>query len=118
MKTFDERRAEMDYGNDSKYLTGWEHLFEEADKLIAVVDPDYEIIQIKEKFGGMRYYYTHSEGCKLDVEARSALWQLVGDIEDRAGTICERCGDPSERQNRDHWITTICDGCFEIHAKD
>ncbi len=118
MKTFDERRAEMDHGNDSEYLTGWEHLFEEADRLISALDPEYKIIQIKEKFGSLRYYFEHSEGCELDKEVSKLLWQQVGDIEDHAGTICERCGDPSERKTRSHWITTICDGCYEIHIKD
>lgn len=117
MKTFDERRAEMDDGNDSKYLTGWEHLFEEANTLLAAADPDYRVIQIKEKFGSMRFYFEWSEGCTLDAEQCKALWNLIGDIEDRAGTICERCGDPSERQTRNRWVTTICDGCYEIHSQ-
>ena len=118
MKTFEERRAEMDYGNDSsEYLTGWGDLLMQADAFIALVDPDYKIIQIKEKLGGLRYYY------KLSItptdEVRTALQEGVTTIEDISMDKCERCGCDSKRQSRLRgWITSIFDEFFEKLPKD
>lgn len=39
----------------------WKILARAIDKYIKTYDPNYTIDQIKEKFGGMRYYFTLSE---------------------------------------------------------
>lgn len=39
---------------------GWWRLIANCDKEIAAIDPEYTIFQIKEKFGGLRYYYSPS----------------------------------------------------------
>lgn len=118
MKTFEERRDEMDYGNDSKYLTGWQDLLMQADALIAFVDPDYTITQIKEKFGGLRYYYELSGKVDITSEVRDAIHENIRDIEKRAGKICEACGIDNEKQNRDGWYTTICDRCLVMRKEN
>ncbi len=35
----------------------WEELIVQLDKDLAVIDPDYQVQQVKEKFGGLRYYF-------------------------------------------------------------
>lgn len=40
----------------------WEDLVVRLDEEIAKVDPDYKVLQVKSKFGGLRYYYRTSEG--------------------------------------------------------
>jgi len=39
---------------------GWWILIANCHKEITAIDPDYTIFQIKEKFGGLRYYYSPS----------------------------------------------------------
>lgn len=34
----------------------WEELVVQLDEDIATIDPDYTVQQVKEKFGGLRYY--------------------------------------------------------------
>jgi hypothetical protein len=35
----------------------WKDIILEADEMLAYIDPNYRILQIKEKFGGLRYYF-------------------------------------------------------------
>jgi len=39
---------------------GWWKLLSACDTQLEKIDPDYTIFQIKEKFGGLRYYYSPS----------------------------------------------------------
>ena len=70
-------------------------------------DPiEYEsvkIVQIKEKFGGLRFYY---DGGDHYVHGAVAL------AEDLSYKICERCGNPG-KPNKAGWIRTLCDKCEE-----
>lgn len=44
----------------------WMPLIELCNRDLALIDPYYRIDQIKNKFGGLRYYYTPSGDCSLD----------------------------------------------------
>lgn len=35
----------------------WKDIILEADEMLAFIDPDYQINQVKEKFGTLRYYF-------------------------------------------------------------
>lgn len=63
------------------------------------VVPQVTVAQIKEKFGGLRFYY---EGG--DDEIRG----MVRMAEAWAGNTCETCGKPGE-QRSGGWIKTLCD---------
>ena len=39
---------------------GWYQLIIDCDKELTAIDPKYSILQIKEKFGALRYYMTPS----------------------------------------------------------
>lgn len=62
-------------------------------------DPRPRVVQIKEKFGGLRFYYYgwNDETTALVQATEAACWK-----------ICEACGEPGERR-RDRWIQTLCD---------
>jgi hypothetical protein len=60
--------------------------------------------QIKEKFGGLRVYYS---GGDEFVEG------LVNMAEAISYCICENCGDQG-KPNKQGWITTLCDKCKTI----
>ena len=40
---------------------GWYQLVVDCDKELSQIDPDYQIYQIKEKFGTLRYYHKTSQ---------------------------------------------------------
>ncbi|MFK5121502.1 hypothetical protein ACI4DM_26485, partial [Klebsiella pneumoniae] len=52
------------------------------------LDPDYQILQIKEKFGGLRYY---AECTKP--EKSEQFFNLIHTVEAASYSICEVCGD-------------------------
>lgn len=59
--------------------------------------------QVKEKFGGLRFYMTSG------VEEMRGL---IKKAEDDSCTICEFCGQPGTVRRRG-WIITLCDECEE-----
>ena len=61
--------------------------------------PQVVVDQIKEKFGGLRFYY-HGGDDVVDGMVRMA--------ETWAGHVCEECGKPGERHSGG-WIRTLCD---------
>lgn len=88
---------------------GWWPLIEKLHADILEIDPDYQIDQIKEKFGGLRYYITFSNN--LNEHKISEIMLLINDAEKKSFTICEVCGKEGKlRTGEDiHWIYTACD---------
>jgi len=60
-------------------------------------------VQVKEKFGGLRFYMSTEteEMSKVIAEAEKTAWKT-----------CEFCGDPGILR-RGNWIRTLCEGCYE-----
>lgn len=86
---------------------GWYDLVIQLDRDISSIDPNYELLQCKEKFGGLRYYYrTTEDHIKID--------DLIRQAEIKSYVTCEDCGEPSTTQSDDGWIHTLCD----IHRKE
>lgn len=63
--------------------------------------------QIKEKFGGLRFYVTGGDDI---TEA------FISFAETMSLKICETCGNPGKQQGDRGWIHTACDPCFEKRA--
>ena len=61
--------------------------------------PQVTVAQIKEKFGGLRFYYNGGD---------SYIHGLVSMAESWAGIACEECGGIGERRSGG-WIRTLCD---------
>ena len=59
--------------------------------------------QVKEKFGGLRFYMNGSTK-EIDI--------LIDKAEDESFKICEICGKPGEPQSSCSWITTFCPECL------
>lgn len=53
-------RISPNYGVFISCDKGWWPLIAKCDKELSLIDPDYTVFQIKEKFGGLRYYYSPS----------------------------------------------------------
>ena len=95
---------------------GWYDIVEQVVKLIDNLTelnkyPPIEIVQIKEKFGQIRIYYTITDE---STEAQDAF--ISGMIESAisfSGLICENCGNRSKVYNRNGWYSTICKKCYK-----
>jgi len=58
-----------------------------------------EVCQVKEKFGGLRWYIN---GASKEVH------DIISKYESVSYHICEECGEPGE-QRAGGWIKTLCD---------
>lgn len=86
---------------------GWYPILIELDQALAAIDPGYEVHQVKEKFGTLRYYFRTE---RADTEGR--MDTLVREAEKRCETTCELCGDPGVLHARSNgWLKTVCPSC-------
>ncbi len=113
-----------------------------AEDGIGLIDIDFEPVQIKEKFGKLRFYYGYTDApCgiaafdnlvtgtsmrfepqKSDIDdAKAKLRQdirvIINAAEEKSQYICEICGAEGELRNDSgvgiHWVRTLCDSCHE-----
>jgi hypothetical protein len=60
----------------------------------------FEVLQVKEKFGGLRFY--------VNCRRNEAIRQRIGIAADESFRTCEVCGQPGELRE-ERWIRTLCD---------
>ena len=91
---------------------------------------DFSVVQVKEKFASLSFYYRYPaeetpdqpsilaadgvqrlrSGAALDVEGnRAKLRTLVDHADERCAATCQRCGAPGHRRNLGGWLATLCD---------
>jgi hypothetical protein len=87
---------------------GWQPMVEKlCEKLCEIVDEKnvvFQIEQMKEKFGGLRFYYLY-KGDRVD-----AIDDLIHDAEERSFKICEVTGEDGELVNKSkgyRWLKTL-----------
>ena len=84
---------------------GWFPLLLELDAKLAAIDPDYRLLQVKEKFGGLRFYAETKTG-------GPEFFELIREAERRSYSICEECGEVGRTGNRaGGWTSTYCESC-------
>lgn len=102
---------------------GWKEIIRNTDEKLRFIDPNYKIDQIKEKFGGLRYYYTHSDDTK---NWGDLVVQIMDDIvrsaEHQASYTCELCGanKPSDEVKirvHKYWYFGYCKTCADEYIK-
>lgn len=83
---------------------GWFHLIWDLCEDIEDTGDAEELVvdQVKEKFGGLRFYY-HGGSDQVN--------QLVSRAEADSYHICERCGTRENVTSEGRWITTLCARC-------
>jgi len=79
---------------------GWSGLIK---KIYKALPEDAFISQVKEKFGGLRFYV---DNVTMDV------YDLIDECEAESYKICEKCGEPGKPRDGG-WILTLCDKCAE-----
>jgi hypothetical protein len=89
---------------------GWSRLINELHEQLVGFDPAYQLHQVKEKFGGLRFYAEFNE------DVRERCNALVQEAEHRSFGICERCGEAGRLREDRLWRRTLCDQCDELVA--
>lgn len=89
---------------------GWKDLLLKLKHDLEATGVKYHICQVKEKFGGLRFYVDIIEPAP---EAKTdEFHHLISKAENDSFTICESCGEPG-KQRGGGWIVTACDKCFK-----
>lgn len=100
----------------------------------AGVPVDLEVAQIKEKWGGLRFYYSTPDhpveihaidifgvGSLRHNGGESPLQNEITDIvrryEEKSFTVCEVCGKPGILRKM-CWVRTLCDECFAKQLRE
>lgn len=117
--------------------SGWDDLVTEVHTILVAWDPDYEVYQIKEKFGGLRYY--------CNIPHSSMIHGVIEKAEAESYKTCQHCGakhvhiglkkdengefirdedgrvislgDPNVELRGFGWVATLCDECNKINEE-
>jgi len=76
---------------------------ERAKDLLLDLDIDFNVVQVKEKYGGLRFYTnwaTEKMQCVIDA------------YEKKSYTICESCGSEARHREIGRWYSTLCENCY------
>ena len=68
----------------------------------------FRLRQTKEKFGGMRVYYTFEEPDRVPEDLRTRLCELTRQAEQQSMKTCQHCGQPGELRTFGGWFATLC----------
>ena len=92
-----------------KYISvdeGWYQIVIDCDKELTAIDPNYQILQIKEKFGGLRYYMTPCDD--TTEEQRDKMYEVISRYEVKAAQTCEATGRPGVlMKSTTGWLKTL-----------
>jgi hypothetical protein len=67
--------------------TGWSDLIRKCHDELFAKDPLYRVVQVKEKFGRLRYYFTPS-----DMKKYAEMSSIVLKYETESSNTCDVCG--------------------------
>ena len=114
-----ESRIPKDWGKYLRCDKGWYPLLAQLDEQISYLAPDYEIYQVKEKYGTLRFYIG---GPVKDKITNDIIENLISYAEHLSSIICESCGaarygkirtryDDTVKLRDNGWYKTLCDTC-------
>ena len=83
---------------------GWFKLIDDLSAKLSKFD--IVASQVKEKFGGLRFYIGP---CKI--EDSDEVFGYIGEAEDLSLKTCEICGNEGELQDQTHWLKVRCENC-------
>jgi len=86
---------------------GWFDLIYELSKKITELDPEgkVEAVQVKEKFGGLRFYING---------APREIHDLIAKYEKKSYQTCEACGAKGKSRPDLGWVRTLCNKHYKI----
>jgi len=71
---------------------------------------DLRIVEIKEKYGGLRFYIG-------PIPKDSKLFEIINKYEEMSYHYCMLCGHPAKTSGNGHWIETLCSKCQQHIAE-
>jgi len=80
-------------------LDGWFDLIYELSQKLEIISPITQATQVKEKFGGLRFYYNGA----TEVGSR-----LIQNAEEKSYHTCELCGKKGVLREDLGWVRTLC----------
>ena len=104
-----------DYKLQIEANNGWfdliNDLCNEINTIYITNDREVDMIplQIKEKYGLLRFYYTYQDRSKEMNAVHTKIDELVRRYEKYSAHICEVCGNEGELANVNGWIKVLCD---------
>jgi hypothetical protein len=85
---------------------GWWGIVYKACKKIAKLDKGtFYFEQIKEKFGGLRLYYSGGN---------EEIFHIIDAAEKESYKTCEHCGTKKDVTTEGSWILTLCKKCRKV----
>lgn len=78
---------------------GWYPLIKELIEDLKKLGWNGNILQVKEKFGGLRFYIGYGD---------DAIFDRITKAEAKSLTICEECGEPGKHRGKG-WFYVSCD---------
>jgi len=88
---------------------GWFKLVSHLNITLSLLNPCYEIIQIKQKFGRLIYFVYGIE---------ESGYQYIFKAEQAASTVCEACGKEGHRRIVNGYYVILCDHHFYPLARN
>lgn len=80
-------------------MPGWYHIVQLCHQEIEAHNPYYKIVQIKEKFGQLRYYVDQSD---------PVIDKIITKYETMSSETCEKCGGPGALIINSYRYKTLC----------
>ena len=113
---FPDLYAEKDYSIQESCMPwgmecgiGWYFIIEHLSKAITQISKDVRATQVKEKFGGLRFYWRSTE--PLTEEQYDLVSRAVDAAEEESYLVCESCGSREDVKQSQGWIRTECNLC-------
>lgn len=88
---------------------GWYDLLDVVSELMSKTSDQITAVQVKEKFGSLRFYHHPVNDYSLAVEIAAELLST---------RICEVCSAPAVRHSEEGWISTLCEKHSENYLID
>lgn len=151
LQNHDEEGRTIYHRYGCECCTGWFELIHElcqritnryAEEGIPPNEINLEVLQIKEKFGTLRFYYRfNGVSCGLETtdffggnslqselqnyeddeamkKLRNDISKLVRGYEKWSAHICEYCGKRGTIRMDMPWIKTLCDDCYNVYIRN
>jgi hypothetical protein len=70
-----------------------------------------EAVQVKSKWGGLRFYITSTDECDVDNSDYEILRKLISAAESKSFNICQRCSNEIKESDRRSLRNNFCSEC-------
>lgn len=85
---------------------GWKDLVCDLIDRIEAEGTPCVLFQVKEKFGGLRFYMADHSSAPIHT------W--ISEAGERSFSICEKCGKQGSMRSNKGWYKTLCMPCFRV----